>query len=98
MTEWPSWSTGNSEISLNLTIWTNAQPRIIPGKWDTQSSARRPDLVINQKKKRTCRIVDVATPADHKANFKENEKREKYLVSFFLIYVWGRFNETEPGL
>ena len=29
-------------------------------------SARRPDLIMINKNKRTCRIVDFAVPADHK--------------------------------
>ena len=29
-------------------------------------SARRPDLLIINKKKRTCKIVDFAVPADHR--------------------------------
>ena len=42
-------------------------------------SARRPDLVIiNNKKKRTCRIVDFAVPAGHKVKLKE--KKDKNLV------------------
>ena len=41
-------------------------------------SARRPDLVIVNKKERTFQIVDVAVPADHKVNLKESEKRDKY--------------------
>ena len=39
-------------------------------------SVRRPDLVI---KKRTCRIVEFAIPADHRVKLKESEKRDKYL-------------------
>ena len=31
-------------------------------------SARRPDLIIINKKKRTCKIVDFAIPTDHKKN------------------------------
>ena len=44
-------------------------------------SARRPDLkIINKKKKkRTCKIVDFAVPADHKIKLKESEKKDKYL-------------------
>ena len=42
-------------------------------------SARRPDLVIINKKKRTCKIVNFATPADHRVKFKESEKKGKYL-------------------
>ena len=44
--------------------------------------ARRPDLIIinkKKKKKRICRIVDFAVPADHRINLKENEKKDKYL-------------------
>ena len=47
-------------------------------------SARQPDLVIVNKKKkkrkekRTYRIVDFAVLADHKVKLKENEKKDKY--------------------
>ena len=44
-----------------------------------QISARRPDLIIINKKKRTCRIVDFAVPADHRVKLKEWEKKDKYL-------------------
>ena len=36
-------------------------------------SARRPDLIIINKKKRTCKIVDFAVPADHRMKLKESE-------------------------
>ena len=42
-------------------------------------STRRPDLIIINKKKRTCKIVDVAVPADPRIKLKENENKEKYL-------------------
>ena len=41
-------------------------------------SARRPDLVIINKKNRTYRIVDFAVPADHREKLKESEKLDKY--------------------
>ena len=43
--------------------------------------ARRPDLIIinNSKKKRTCKTVDFAVPADHRIKLKESEKKFKYL-------------------
>ena len=41
-------------------------------------SAKRPDLIII-KKKRTCKIVDFAVPADHRVKLKENEEKNKYL-------------------
>ena len=42
-------------------------------------SARRPVLIIINKKKRICKIVDFAVPADHRIKLKECEKKEKYL-------------------
>ena len=42
--------------------------------------ARRPDLIIiNKKKKRIWKIVDVAVTADHRINLKESEKKDTYL-------------------
>ena len=46
---------------------------------DHQISARRPDQIVINKKKRTCKIVDFAVPADHKIKLKECEKKDKYL-------------------
>ena len=42
-------------------------------------SARRPDLIIINNKKRSCRIVDFAVSAAHRVKMKESEKKEKYL-------------------
>ena len=42
-------------------------------------SARRPDLIILNKKKKICKIVDFAVLADHRIKLKECEKRNKYL-------------------
>ena len=42
-------------------------------------SARRPDLIIINKKKKVCKIVDFAVPADHRIKLKECEKWDKYL-------------------
>ena len=41
-------------------------------------SARRLDLIIINKKKRTCKIVNFAVPADHRIKLKECEKKDKY--------------------
>ena len=45
--------------------------------------ARRPDLIIinkkKKKRKKICKIVDFAVPADHRINLKESEKKDKYL-------------------
>ena len=41
--------------------------------------ARRPDLIIINKRKRICKNVDFAVPADHWINLKESAKKDKYL-------------------
>ena len=41
--------------------------------------ARRLDLTVINNKKRTCKIVDFAVPADHRIKLKESEKKDKYL-------------------
>ena len=41
--------------------------------------ARRPDLIIINKKKRICKIVDFAVPVDHWIKLKECEKKDEYL-------------------
>ena len=46
---------------------------------DHRISARIPDLIIINKKKRTCKIVNFAVPADQRIKLKESEKKDKYL-------------------
>ena len=40
--------------------------------------ARRPDLVVVDKKERSCKIIDFAVPRDSSIEEKENNKIEKY--------------------
>ena len=42
-------------------------------------SARRPDLIMINKKERTCKTVDFSVPADLRIKLKECEKKDKYL-------------------
>ena len=46
---------------------------------DPLISDRQPDLIVINKKKRTCRIVDFAVSADQRVKLKESEKKDKYL-------------------
>ena len=74
-----------------------AQPSTCSRKWDFNIQtdhlipARRPDLkIINYKKKRICKIVDFAIPADHRINLKECEKKDKYLdLARELKILWN---------
>ena len=69
-----------------------AQRRICPRKWYAQTPVGlwytngSPNLGTKtrsynnqQQKKRICKIVDFAVPADHRIKLKECEKRDKYL-------------------
>ena len=50
--------------------------------WDfsiqTDHEAWRPDWVVVDKKRRTCKIIDFAVPGDSRIEEKEKEKIEKY--------------------
>ena len=46
---------------------------------DHRISARKPVLIIINKKEITCRIVDFTVPWHHEVNLKECEKKDKYL-------------------
>ena len=71
-------------------------------------SDRRPDhilisvlIIINskKKKKRTCRIVDFAVPADHRVKLKQNEKKDKYIdLASELTKLWNRKVTIIPTL
>ena len=79
-------------------------------KTDHLIPARRSDLIIIKKKKRTCKIVDFDVPVDHRINLKECEKKDKYLdlarelkklwnmkVTIILIVI-GAFGTITKGL
>ena len=60
-------------------------------------TARRPDLVLINKKKRTCHIVDFAVPADHRVKLKEIEKKDKYLdLARELKKLWNMRVKVVP--
>ena len=45
---------------------------------DHEIEARRPDLVIVQKREKSTKLIDFAVPFDSRVLMKENEKIEKY--------------------
>ena len=54
-------------------------------------SARRPDLVTVNKKKRTYGVVNFVVPADHRVKLKESEKRGKNLdLARELKKLWSK--------
>ena len=45
---------------------------------DREVTANRPDIIIKNKKEKTCTLIDVAIPADRNAVQKEAEKKLKH--------------------
>ena len=45
---------------------------------DREVTANRPDIIIKDKKEKTCTLIDVAIPADRNVVQKEAEKKLKY--------------------
>ena len=53
-------------------------------------SARRPDLLIINKKRKRCKMVDFAVPADLRIKLKVSEKNNKYLdLARELNKIWN---------
>ena len=46
--------------------------------WQYPQTANRSDIVIKNKKEKTCTLIDVAIPADRNVVQKEAEKKLKY--------------------
>ena len=52
--------------------------------------ARRPDLVVDDKKEKSCKIIYFAVPGDSRIEMKEKDKIEKYLdLGRELQKIWN---------
>jgi len=56
---------------------------------DREVTANRPDIIIKNKKEKTCMLIDVAIPADRNVVQKEAEKKLKYNSLYIEIRVWN---------
>ena len=65
----PERTVENEEIKV---LWD------INTQWDNLIEARRPDLMVIDKKEQKGIIIDIAVPVDVRAEEKEKEKVEKY--------------------
>ena len=53
-------------------------------------AARGPDLVVFDKKERSCKIIDFAVPGDSRIEEKEKDKVEKYQdLGMELQKIWN---------
>ena len=64
---------------------------------DHEIGARRPDLVIIDKRDKSCQIIDVAIPEDNRVREKEDEKVEKYQdLAREVRKMWGVRTKVIP--
>ena len=63
----PVYEDGDVTVLWNQAVHTNREV-----------TANRPDIIIKNKKEKTCTLIDVAIPADRKVVKKEEEKKLKY--------------------
>jgi signal transduction histidine kinase len=59
-------------IIIIIIMWNQA---VLTGR---EVTANRPDIIIKNKKEKTCTLIDVAIPADRNVVQKEAENRLKY--------------------
>ena len=72
---------------------------------DREVTANRPDIIIKNKKEKTCTLIDVAIPADRNVVQKEVEKKlkDKSLGTTnvepemydYTSYKWSHWNSNE---
>ena len=64
---------------------------------DHEIGARRSDLVIIDKRDKSCQIIDVAIPEDNGVREKEDEKVEKYQdLAREVRKMWGVRTKVTP--
>jgi hypothetical protein len=47
---------------------------------DREVTVNKPDIIIKNKKEKTCILIDAAIPADRNVTQKEAEKKPKYSI------------------
>ena len=56
---------------------------------DIKIEHRKPDIIVIEKQKRICKIIDVACPGDHRLVEKGNEKLRRYSdLRLEIARVW----------
>nr|XP_027216708.1 uncharacterized protein LOC113809340 [Penaeus vannamei] len=64
---------------------------------DTEIKANRPDIVVKDKKERTCLLIDMAVPTERNTSIKTTEKLSKYKdVDIEIERIWGTNTTTIP--
>ena len=64
---------------------------------DREIKANRPDIIIKDKEKKTCLMIDMTVPSERNTSIKEVEKLSKYKdLEIEVTRMWGMKTTTIP--
>ena len=64
---------------------------------DKTIKANKPDIVIKDKKEKTCLLIDMAVPSERNTSIKVVEKLSKYKdLEIEVTKMWGMKTQTVP--
>ena len=96
------WEILNYDNINTTTKWYDHKPeRVIENEiatilWDMQvhndrtMNANKPDIIIKDKREKTCMLIDMAVPSDRNTSVKVAEKLSKYKdLEIEITKIWG---------
>ena len=84
----PTTETENKEATI---LWD------MPIQTDKEIKANRPDIVVKNKKERTCQLIDMSVPIERNTSLKVTEKLSKYKdLEIEIERMWGLNTMTIP--
>ena len=84
----PTTETENKEATI---LWD------MPIQTDKEIKANRPDIVVKNKKERTCQLIDMSVPIERNTSLKVTEKLSKYKdLEIEIERMWGFNTMTIP--
>ena len=84
----PKTVTENNEATI---LWD------MPIQTDREIKANRPDIVVKDKKQRTCQLIEISVPTERNTSIKTTEKLSKYKdLEIEIEKMWGMNTTTIP--
>ena len=69
----------------------------MPIQTDKEIKANRPDIVVKNKKEKTCLLIDMSIPTERNTSLKTTEKLSKYKdLEIEIQRMWGMKTTTIP--
>ena len=69
----------------------------MPIQTDKEIKANRPDIVVKNKKEKTCLLIDMSIPTERNTSLKTTEKLSKYKdLEIEIQKMWGMKTTTIP--